>query len=161
MPSGYAGIDFTNFYWQDARLGEDGYAYGSASGYFSIYNRFGSPAELHADAFYFEGAHFTAAWNQDLNLTLSGFYQGQLSWKRVIVFDAIQPTWFDLSDTGLVDQINFSSFGGTPYWSETSQYHFIMDDVTMSPVPEPATILLLATGLMGLLGIGHSRKSKH
>lgn len=162
MPTGYAGIDFLNFYWNDARQDDDsGYAYGSASGHFSIYNSGGSPAELHADSFYFEGAYFTSAWNQDLNLTLSGFYQGQPSWERMVVCDATRPTWFDFSDTGLVDQINFSSFGGTPYWSETSAYHFIMDDVTMSPVPEPATILLLATGFMGLLGIGQSRKSKH
>jgi hypothetical protein len=65
-------------------------------------------------------------------------------------------TWFDLTALGTVDTITFTFDGSDQgaFGLNTPAY-FAMDDLTVTAVPEPATIALLAGGgaLFGWLAV--------
>ena len=44
------------------------------------------------------------------------------------------------------------------YWKDINTFNFEVDTDNITPVPEPATAILLATGLAGLFGINRRRK---
>ena len=61
-------------------------------------------------------------------------------------------TWVDLSDLGIVSSLQFtldSSDRGD--WGMNTPGYFAMDDLTPIPIPAPA--LLLASGLLALIGV--------
>ena len=63
-------------------------------------------------------------------------------------------TWIDLSGLGAVSGLSFemsSSDGGDGRSMNTPAY-FAMDNFTTHPVPVPAAVWLLASGLLGLIG---------
>ena len=63
--------------------------------------------------------------------------------------------WVDLTSLGAVYGLEFalsSSDGGSGYGMNTPAY-FAMDNLTTSPVPVPAAVWLLGSGLIGLIGV--------
>lgn len=114
--------------------------------------------------FNFLGAHFggftynnTVAWYAATELTIEGYSAGSL-----VDSASFSPlnTGFARHDVGFygVDELVFTAvqgsydYSGNGLTNQGDGSYWMMDDFEYSPVPEPATILLLGFGFLGLIG---------
>jgi hypothetical protein len=63
------------------------------------------------------------------------------------------PETFVYTATNTSETLSFLAYGNVQY-----PPFLLLDGVTMAPTPEPATLPLLFTGLMGGMGVLRSRK---
>lgn len=166
IPNGYGGFNWSEFGFIDgstpSRAGS-GYDNGSISGDYVAFNKWGDVATVSNTTFNFNGAYFVGAWEDGLNINISGFFNGNLKYQETLVVDTISPTWFQ-ADYMEIDSLIFSSYGGTPH-PRLGGFgdHFAMDNFTfneVAPVPEPATVLLFGTGLAGIGFVVSCRKKR-
>ena len=163
--NGYGGFDWAQMGYQNSTysgVAGSGYDYGVVSGNYVAYNRWAQVATVSDSVFDFNGAYFTGAWNDGLNINIQGLSGGTVLYNETIQVDHNGPTWFSANYIG-IDQLVFSSYGGTDVVFGGSGEHFVMDNFTYNetaPVPEPSTILLMGVGLLGLVGYNRKRFSK-
>ena len=133
-----------------------GYQTGTVSGDYVALNGFASDVEISDGLFDFVGAYFTAAWNDGLQIEITGFLNGNQVNQQTITVDTSGPTWFNLNFTG-IDSLSFHSFGGVQNNNlNGSGTHFAMDNFTYN-VPSPGSLALLALG--GLFLVARRRMS--
>jgi len=162
IPNAYGGLNWSeNFYQLD---GSDpvwtnlGYDKGRVSDNHVAFNCWEKDVTVTAPngRFDFNGAYLTAAWNDGLNIQATGYFNSVLLHDQTVVVDTTGPTWFSFNYLG-IDELKFSSSGGTPNPNNTwlgDGTHFVMDNFTFTePIPEPATMILLGSGLIGVLGL--------
>lgn len=153
-PSGYTalgssgGLNWSNF--QVANRGSftgtgADHGFGDCIGF----NRGGNMATMqNANPFVLNGGYFTSGWAQTLTVTVEGWRSGGMLWSES--FDVTKngnTQWF-AQDTRPVDAVTF--LGSNPIGD--SRTHIVMDDLDLevAVTPEPATLGLLATGLLGV-----------
>jgi len=151
IPNGYAGLIWDNMFYLNAvdyYLNPSGYNAGMISSPNVAYNGSGEPAAVSDENFSFGGCYLTGAWNDDLNIQVDGYFEGELKYSQTVVVSSTAPTWFDFNYYN-IDRLEFSSWGGTfntDYAGGGEQ--FAMDNFTIVPVPVPGAVLL------GILGFG-------
>lgn len=129
-----------------------GYRNGTLDDY-SIFNAFASVVSISDVDFDFNGAYLTSAWNTDMNVTVYGYDDSLLVYEETIVTSWDDPQFYTF-DFLSIDELVFDSWGGTNAGLGGSGEHFAMDSFTFNetaPIPEPSTMLLLGSGLLGLV----------
>ncbi len=154
--AGYNGFDFTNFYALDTtQYNASGYVNGVVSLNNVLYNAFADPASISsASAFQLTSAYLTGAWNDGLNIQVDGYKNNTLIYTQNFLVDTAGPMLVNFNNA-LVDNVVFSSFGGTNAGYEGGGDHFAMDNLTINgtsgAVPEPASWALMIVGF-GMVG---------
>lgn len=161
IQSGYGGLNWQNFYVLTPGTNDGGYLNGLVSGSNVALNGYGTSASVSSGTFDFNGAFLTAAWNNGLNITVSGYLNDVLVNQATVTVDTYSPTFFvfDFLD---IDRLTFASYGGTDARYGGSGTHFAMDDFTFdapATVPEPSTVLLLGAGLVGIAAYSKRRQN--
>lgn len=166
IANGYNGLNWNNIYSLDTSTYQaSGYVNGVVSPVNVAFNGFGSPGTISsATAFDFNGAYFTAAWNTGLNINLEGYNGATLLYSQTIVVDPWAPTYFTFNYMGITS-LYLNSYGGVDAGFGGGVTHFAMDNFTFNqqanptPTPEPSTMLLLGSGVLGLVAARRYMKS--
>lgn len=163
ISDGYGGFTWNNMYvLSGTNYVNSGYYNGVISPNNVAYNAYAQTAYVTSVVdFDFNGAYFTGAWNDGLNINVLGFNNGIQLYDSTIIVSAFTSMFYNLSFQG-VDELRFTSFGGTdvPNFSGDGA-HFAMDNFTyndVSAVPEPSTVLLLGAGLLGAAMVGRRKR---
>lgn len=160
IPDGYGNLSWDNF------------CYISSSGYkmegdYSALNGGGNVACIISDEpITFQSALFKGAWNNGLNIQMTAYSQDGFSvFQDTIIVDTVVPFLFS-SGWDNIFALSFCSFGGVDAGLSGSGIQFGMDEFTFSsannaaPVPEPATIFLFGSGVLGIVGLRNRQKKK-
>ncbi len=160
--SDYEGIDWNND--GGLVLGQNGDVFGTnypQSGYgvgliSGVVNVHSPSSHVYVDwlgegTYNYNGAWFTSAWS-DQEIFFAGWANDtQIYTSQHFQITTTQPLWIELNWTG-IDRLGIMHTGS----------QWVMDDFTFNepidPVPEPTTMILLATGLIGLAGFRRKKK---
>lgn len=165
IQEGYGGFNWgDNFmtsvaYIHKNTLPGTGFATGVVSGNYAAFNNFATTSTITGELFDFNGAYLTAAWNEGLQIEVTGFLNNLSLFSKTVTVGTQQAQWFDFDFTG-INQLSFRSWGGTPHNPNEGGEHFVMDNFTINestPVPDSSSLALL---LLGVAGILVGRKSK-
>jgi len=114
--------------------------------------------------FTFTSVYMTAAWNNGLTVTVNGYdASNNVIDNTSFVLSTLGPTNEVFNWTGVYSVDFIGSGGGNPGYAGGGT-HIAFDNMLMNNAtvtPEPATLVLLATGLAGIGGIVRRRRQKN
>ena len=135
LPSNYAGFTWTNFglmEYDEFQLESDS-GYRPASGDNLAYNQYGDAASIaRGSDFDLESVAMSAAWNEGLQVTLSGYNNGALTGTETFTLAYGVSQVFELNDAIFdnVDEVVFTASGGTDVTTDSGAgTHFALDDL--------------------------------
>jgi len=165
IANGYQGLSWTNWFVLNTPAftlgsGPNGFAAGTVSSPNVAFNGSGDDAIFSNNAFIFNSAYLTAAWRNDLQVTITGKLLGATIDMVTLSLSATTPT-LEIFNWAGIDEIDLSATGGTqdPMYSGDGT-EVAMDNLTITtsiPTPEPSALAILMGGLAGLaLAYPHS-----
>jgi hypothetical protein len=152
IPNGYGRLQWQNLLYMDglAQI-PSGYLNGVVSPNNIAFNGGGNPGLVSDGSFNLNSAYLTAAWNDGLQVEVQGFVGGALVYDNTYTVNTTGPTSINLNYTG-IDQLQFISFGGTPHPGLIgSGEQFVMDNLSITFIPEPSTFALIGLAAMSLI----------
>lgn len=160
IPLGYDGLSWNNFGAENGAdassdFGYNGYTNGVVSSPNVANNGFGDPAEIYGTAFYLNSADFTAAWRDDLDVSVVGYVGGVATYNTSFDVNTSGPT-LETFDWANLSEVEFSTSGGTLDSNVTytvnpdADGQFAMDNLTIGATPESSTWVPFTTGVLVL-----------
>ncbi len=165
IPDGYNGFTWgesflTNVsYVHKNTLPGTGFETGVVSGDYAAFNFLATTSSISGAQFDFNGAYLTAAWNDGLNIEVSGFLNNALLFTQTVIVNTNAAQWFDFNFLG-INSLSLRAWGGTSIDGTQGNDFFVMDNFTINEptaVPESSSLLLL---LLGIAGIVVGRKTQ-
>lgn len=158
----YGGFSWINMnvlhkdYFKDKFNINSGFENGVVSEEYVAVNNYARTAAVVSEGakFDFKGTFLTAAWNNGLNITVVARLDGMEKYNETVTVDADCSTWFDFNFLG-INELEFSSLGGTNAELGWRGQHFVMDDFTFTEfaqIPIPSPLILLSSGLIVIAG---------
>jgi autotransporter-associated beta strand protein len=140
IPNGYGGLNWTNFCYLNALTfapSPSGYLNGIVSPPNVAYNVAGQQATISGSPFTFNSAYFTGAWNNGLDIQVTGYLGGVQVDTASFIVNTTGPT-LETFNWQNVDTLTFTSSGGTqaPGVAAGGTF-FAMDNFTFSFSPPP------------------------
>ncbi|HEY2051880.1 MAG TPA: PEPxxWA-CTERM sorting domain-containing protein [Caulobacteraceae bacterium] len=139
IANGYGGLTWDNFTYVNAvaeqygGTGLAGYNYGDISGSNVALNGGGAFAGISsATPFEFNSGYFTAAWNNGLQITLTGYLNGVQVDQTTFTVSTRSPSLVTL-DWSDVTSVTFSSSGGTNAGYRGFGEEFAVDNLAFTP----------------------------
>ncbi len=136
VPSNYGGLQWQNLFCVNGLTNiynPSGYQAGLVSKNNDVFNGFGNSASIYVDSglFILNSVSLTGAWNDNLQVQITGFFRGRQVYNHTFTLSATKPTSIHL---GIVaDEVDFASFGGTKHtaYEGGSGEQFAMDNVNV------------------------------
>jgi hypothetical protein len=139
VANGYGGLTWDNFNYVNVQEEENdgtglaGYNYGDVSAPNVALNGGGALAAVSsATPFEFNSGYFTAAWNNGLRITLTGYLNGVQVDQTTFTVSAHAPTLVTLN-WGDLTSVTFASSGGTNAGYRGWGEEFALDNMTITP----------------------------
>lgn len=169
VPNGYAGVDWSSWFafdpnaWYGGSLGAKLGAC-ATSGNMCADNGAHVATISSATPFSLQSGNFMAFFNGDAGgydtqvpLTVTAYLGGSVVGSQFYLLDPTGPQTYNFNFTN-VDRVTFDPMGANDYnW-------FLADDLqfggVIGPVPEPTSIALLGTGLIGVYGTVRRRRAR-
>lgn len=165
---GYAGFNWNNFFVAGGNAaatatGGVGYRNGVVTAPCIALNGFGEMAMLSSTRdFTFNGGFFTAAFSNSLMLRITAFDAGSTQlFMTMLTLNSGGPQMLNVNWTG-VRSITFAAGDNEPgsqFVFDNFRFNNTPDPMVPDVVPEPATIVLMGTGLFGLGVVARRRRS--
>ena len=167
IPEGYKGLTWGNSFLTNVSyvhkntLPDTGFEKGVVSGDYAAFNFLATTSIISGEQFDFNGAYLTAAWNEGLNIEVTGFLNNLALFTKTVVVSTQNAQWFDFDYLG-INSLSLRAWGGTSTDGTVGNDFFVIDNFTINeststPVPESSSLALL---LLGAAGILLGRKTK-
>jgi hypothetical protein len=159
IPNGYEGLQWQNFIYLNgvnSFFNPSGYQNGVVSPNNVAFNAYANPAMFSDGLFNLNSAYLTGAWNDGLQVEVQGFVGAALIYDNTYTVNATGPTLINFNYLG-VGAVNFISSGGVNHGFVNSQglhitgTQFVMDNLSITIVPEPSTVTLAGPAFMLLI----------
>ena len=155
VPNGYAGLQWNFFSVLEPQSypGDPvGYLNGMVSPRHVAFNDYANSDGTTTGGFHSLGpvfdlnsAYLTAAWNDGLQVQVSGFVGGLLKYSSAYTLNTTAPTLVNFNFLG-IDRVEFISYGGIPHLNPGGGGTQTAIDNLSITIPEPKTISLLVLG---------------
>jgi len=165
IPEGYKGLTWGNSFLTNVSyvnkntLPGTGFETGVVSGDYEAFNFLATTSVISGEQFDFNGAYLTAAWNEGLNIEVTGFLNNLALFTKTVVVSTQHAQWFDFDFLG-INSLSLRAWGGISTDGTLGNDFFVMDNFTINEstaVPESSSLALL---LLGVAGILLGRKTK-
>lgn len=167
IPDGYQGFNWgaasmanVSYFHQNV-MPDTGFANGVVSGDYAAFNFLATTSIISGAQFDFNGAYLTAAWNDGLNIEVSGFLNNALLFTQTVIVNTSAAQWFDFNFLG-INYLSLRAWGGTSIDGTQGNDFFVMDNFTINEptaVPESSSLLLLLLGIAGIVVGRNTRKA--
>jgi hypothetical protein len=168
IPNGYQGLNWTNWSVLNTGLFTTNFLGGNPSGALPgtvsppnvAYNLTGGEAIFSSSTpFTFNSADLTALWNDNLQVTVTGLLDG-VTKDTITLSPSATAAALETFNWANINEVDLLAVGGTPHAGYSGAgTQVLIDNLTVTPTPEPSTLAILGAGLAGLGLLRRRRKT--
>jgi hypothetical protein len=100
----------------------------------------------------------TPGWNNGLNVAINGWLNGIVTHSTTVTLTGPSTAQQIALNWNNIDMVELTPFGGSNAGVGGSGDHLVLDDIGTSVTPEPATFVLMGSGLLAFVGVARRRR---